>query len=109
MSDTPTGLAGLRHALAVATYRAEQSGPDGFPLVGSVERGDFLNAAVADLITNLDGSTLLDDVRAARAAAEGDSNDEELGALRTALDTALDLLGVPEMYDDLHDPDTEED
>lgn len=109
MTDAPTGLAGLRHALAVAAYRAEQTGPDGFPLVGSLERGEFLNDTVRDLIDALDSSTLLDDVRAARAAAEGDSNDEELDALRNALDTALALLGMPEMYDDLYDPDTEED
>lgn len=109
MTDTPTGLADLRHALAVATYRAEQTGPDGFPLVGSVERGEFLNDAVRGLIDGLDQSDLADDVRAARAAAEGDSNDEELDALRNALDVALALLGMPEMYNDLYDPDTEED
>lgn len=37
---------GLRRALAVAEHRAEQTGPDGFPLVGSVERAQFLIDAV---------------------------------------------------------------
>ena len=38
--------AALRHALDVAEYRAEHHDANGFALVGSVERGEFLFAAV---------------------------------------------------------------
>jgi hypothetical protein len=103
------GLEALRHALAVAEFREEQIGPDGFPLIGDRERGRFLLAEVTDLITGLDCSTLIEDVRAARAAAERDSNDEELEALRSALDTALWLLDMPESNDDLFNPEDTED
>lgn len=47
--DRP-GIAALRHALAVAEHKAEQTGPGGFPLVGSVERAAFLIETVHDFL-----------------------------------------------------------
>lgn len=99
------GLEGLRHCRDVAKGVKEHTGTDAFPLVGSVERGKLLIFAATEFLDALDDSSLLNEVSAARAAAEGDSNDKELSALSQALDTALALLGLPGMYDMFYDPD----
>lgn len=102
-----TALFTLRHAYNVATYKADQDGPDGYPLIGSVERGDFLHKEVARLLNAVDHSGLVDEVKAVRVAAEGDSTDLEIDALIRALDTALNLLGLPETYHTKYDPSEE--
>jgi hypothetical protein len=56
-----------------------------------------------DRVIDPDTAEQLDDLlRQAKLAAFGDSNDREIDALRAALDTALDLLGVawPELTEE---------
>lgn len=53
----------------------------------------------------VDRATILAAARAAYAAAEGDSNDDEIAALRDALDACLAALGIGDA--DLHPADTD--
>lgn len=82
------------------------------PGSGEVESDDY-RALVIERPARFDAppvdfSDLDAAVRAVREAAEGDSNDEEIDAYRNVLDTALGLLGRPEVYDDTYAPAEDE-
>jgi hypothetical protein len=81
------------------------------PDASSTEDVLRLDAAADDVLTALvrlrDGVPLLaEDVRLAQASAYGDSNDEEIGLLRGALEHACRLLDLSDVFDADYDPDT---